>query len=128
MQSIRPSKPPAKLHVGVIMDGNGRWASRRGLPRNQGHEAGVRAIGRLMEAAPDQGVGVLTLYAFSADNWRRPAVLACAWYLVAGVGVMLLAGAGHTLSPWFMGVPFAVGQGLLAGVVHFASGDPRDQG
>jgi undecaprenyl diphosphate synthase len=61
-----------KLHVGIIMDGNGRWATRRGLPRHSGHEAGVEAIRRVMEAAPDQGVGTLTLYAFSSDNWRRP--------------------------------------------------------
>ncbi len=54
------------------MDGNGRWATRRGLPRFAGHEAGVEAIRRVMEAAPDQGVGTLTLYAFSSDNWRRP--------------------------------------------------------
>jgi undecaprenyl diphosphate synthase len=61
-----------RLHVGIIMDGNGRWATRRGLPRLAGHEAGVDAIRRVMEAAPDQGVGTLTLYAFSSDNWRRP--------------------------------------------------------
>ena len=62
----------AKLHVGVIMDGNGRWATRRGLSRLRGHEAGVEAIRRAVEAAPEQGVGTLTLYAFSTDNWRRP--------------------------------------------------------
>jgi undecaprenyl diphosphate synthase len=61
-----------KLHVGIIMDGNGRWATRRGLSRLRGHEAGVEAIRRVVEAAPKQGVGTLTLYAFSADNWRRP--------------------------------------------------------
>ena len=61
-----------KLHVGIIMDGNGRWATRRGLSRLRGHEAGVEAIRRVVEAAPDQGVGTLTLYAFSSDNWRRP--------------------------------------------------------
>jgi undecaprenyl diphosphate synthase len=62
----------SKLHVGIIMDGNGRWATRRGLSRLRGHEAGVEAIRRVVEAAPDQGVGTLTLYAFSTDNWRRP--------------------------------------------------------
>jgi undecaprenyl diphosphate synthase len=61
-----------KLHVGIIMDGNGRWATRRGLSRLRGHEAGVEAIRRVVEAAPEQGVGTLTLYAFSTDNWRRP--------------------------------------------------------
>ena len=63
----------ARLHVGIIMDGNGRWAKRRRLPRLRGHEAGIEAIRRVVEAAPEQGVGTLTLYAFSADNWRRPA-------------------------------------------------------
>src|SRR5712675_1077771 len=62
----------SKLHVGIIMDGNGRWATRRRLSRLRGHEAGVEAIRRVVEAAPQQGVGTLTLYAFSSDNWRRP--------------------------------------------------------
>src|SRR6201995_4129775 len=61
-----------KLHVGIIMDGNGRWATRRGLSRVRGHEAGVETIRRVVEAAPKQGIGTLTLYAFSTDNWRRP--------------------------------------------------------
>jgi undecaprenyl diphosphate synthase len=61
------------LHVGIIMDGNGRWAVARGLPRVAGHREGVEAVGRVMEAAPECGVGVLTLFAFSSDNWRRPA-------------------------------------------------------
>jgi undecaprenyl diphosphate synthase len=72
MQSSFPAKPASKLHVGIIMDGNGRWATRRGLSRLRGHEAGVEAIRRIVEAAPDQGLGTLTLYAFSTDNWRRP--------------------------------------------------------
>ena len=73
MQSNLAAKPQAaKLHVGIIMDGNGRWATRRGLSRLRGHEAGVEAIRRVVEAAPEQGVGTLTLYAFSSDNWRRP--------------------------------------------------------
>ena len=72
MQSGLPSELQAKLHVGIIMDGNGRWATRRRLSRLRGHEAGVEAIRRVVEAAPKQGVGTLTLYAFSSDNWRRP--------------------------------------------------------
>jgi undecaprenyl diphosphate synthase len=60
------------LHVAIIMDGNGRWATRRGLPRSAGHRAGVTTVRRVVEAAPDLGVGTLTLYAFSSDNWRRP--------------------------------------------------------
>jgi len=61
------------LHVAVIMDGNGRWAARRGLPRAAGHRAGADAVRRIVEAAPDQDVTALTLFAFSADNWKRPA-------------------------------------------------------
>jgi len=66
------SSPSSKLHVGIIMDGNGRWATRRQLSRLRGHEAGVEAIRRVVEAAPKQGVATLTLYAFSSDNWQRP--------------------------------------------------------
>src|SRR5215471_10717368 len=62
----------ARLHVAIIMDGNGRWATRRGLPRSAGHRAGVLAAQRVVEAAPDLGIGTLTLFAFSSDNWRRP--------------------------------------------------------
>jgi undecaprenyl diphosphate synthase len=61
-----------KLHVGIIMDGNGRWAEARGWPRIAGHRAGGDAVRRVVESAPDLGVGTLTLYAFSADNWCRP--------------------------------------------------------
>jgi undecaprenyl diphosphate synthase len=60
------------LHVGIIMDGNGRWATRSGQPRSLGHREGARVVRRIVEAAPELGIGVLTLYAFSADNWRRP--------------------------------------------------------
>jgi undecaprenyl diphosphate synthase len=63
----------ALLHVAVIMDGNGRWGLRRGLTRSDGHRAGADAVRRVVEAAPDLGVAALTLFAFSADNWRRPA-------------------------------------------------------
>jgi undecaprenyl diphosphate synthase len=60
------------IHVAIIMDGNGRWAQARGLPRTAGHRAGATAVRRVVEAAPSLGVGVLTLYAFSSDNWKRP--------------------------------------------------------
>jgi undecaprenyl diphosphate synthase len=60
------------LHVAIIMDGNGRWATRRGLPRVAGHRAGVAAVQRVVERALDLGVQCLTLYAFSSDNWSRP--------------------------------------------------------
>jgi undecaprenyl diphosphate synthase len=60
------------LHVAIIMDGNGRWAEQRGLPRSAGHREGIEAVRRTVEAAPDAGVGTLTLFAFSSDNWKRP--------------------------------------------------------
>ncbi|MGH9522521.1 MAG: polyprenyl diphosphate synthase [Terriglobales bacterium] len=60
------------IHVGIIMDGNGRWAKQRGWPRIAGHRAGARSVRKVVEAAPDLGVSTLTLYAFSSDNWKRP--------------------------------------------------------
>src|ERR1700746_520899 len=68
-----PNHSRGRLHVAIIMDGNGRWAKRRGLPRVAGHRAGVAAVRRVVERAPDLGISRLTLYAFSSDNWRRPA-------------------------------------------------------
>jgi undecaprenyl diphosphate synthase len=78
----------SSLHAAIIMDGNGRWATARGLSRIAGHRAGAEALRRIVEAAPDCGIAMLTVYAFSSDNWRRPelevdalmALLAC--YLV----------------------------------------------
>jgi undecaprenyl diphosphate synthase len=63
----------ASLHVAIIMDGNGRWARARGLPRWRGHLSGVDSVRDIVRAAPDLGIGTLTLYAFSSDNWKRPA-------------------------------------------------------
>ena len=60
------------LHVAIIMDGSGRWAQARGLPRTAGHRAGVPAVRRVIQAALDYGIGTLTLDAFSCDNWQRP--------------------------------------------------------
>ncbi|MDR1192775.1 MAG: di-trans,poly-cis-decaprenylcistransferase [Peptococcaceae bacterium] len=60
------------FHLAVIMDGNGRWAKGRGLPRLMGHRAGVEALKRIVEACPRQGIDYLTVYAFSTENWRRP--------------------------------------------------------
>ena len=61
-----------RMHVAMIMDGNRRWARARGLPDAAGHQAGVTALRRIVEAAPDFGIATLTVYAFSSDNWRRP--------------------------------------------------------
>jgi undecaprenyl diphosphate synthase len=76
-----PSEPPAKTaepdargprHVAIIMDGNGRWAQARGLPRTEGHRRGVEALRRVVRAASDLGIRHLTVYSFSTENWRRP--------------------------------------------------------
>lgn len=61
------------LHVAVVMDGNGRWAKKRGLPRTLGHRAGVEALKRTVSAAPKLGIGWLTVFGFSTENWSRPA-------------------------------------------------------
>ena len=71
VQSTLP-RPATGIHVGIIMDGNGRWAEARGRPRVAGHREGAQAVRRVVEAAPDLGIDTLTLYAFSSDNWRRP--------------------------------------------------------
>ena len=73
MQRPLPIVAFAGLHVAIIMDGNGRWAAARGRARSVGHRAGATALRRVVEHAPDAGVGTLTVYAFSSDNWARPA-------------------------------------------------------
>jgi undecaprenyl diphosphate synthase len=67
------SSRPIPLHIAIIMDGNGRWAAARGVPRVAGHREGARAVRRTIEAAVAHGVRYLTLFAFSSENWRRPA-------------------------------------------------------
>ena len=69
-QGIQEGRIPE--HVAIIMDGNGRWAQKRGLERSSGHEEGVEAIRRVTQAANELGVKALTLYAFSTENWKRP--------------------------------------------------------
>jgi undecaprenyl diphosphate synthase len=69
-QEIDRSRLPA--HIAVIMDGNGRWAKKRGLPRVAGHRAGINAVREVVEGCAELGVSVLTLYAFSVENWKRP--------------------------------------------------------
>ncbi len=64
----------APTHVAIIMDGNGRWAAQRGWPRIKGHKAGVQTVERILEAASDAGIQHLSLYAFSTENWKRPAL------------------------------------------------------
>ncbi len=72
-QSFLTSPRPEGIHVAIIMDGNGRWATARGRPREWGHRHGADAVRRVVESAPGLGIGTLTLYAFSSDNWARPA-------------------------------------------------------
>ena len=72
MQSTWHSQDIRSLHVAIIMDGSGRWATRRGLLREEGHRAGTEAVRRAVEAAERLGLGTLTLFAFSGDNWHRP--------------------------------------------------------
>ena len=69
---MNPRNEDLPRHVAITMDGNGRWARSRGLPRYAGHRAGVDAVRRTVEAAGDAGIEFMTLYAFSADNWKRP--------------------------------------------------------
>jgi undecaprenyl diphosphate synthase len=68
--SVMPAQIPH--HVAIIMDGNGRWAKQRGLPRIEGHRRGVETVRSIINAAKDQGIRYLTLYAFSVENWKRP--------------------------------------------------------
>ena len=70
--SPQPTAAERGIHVAIIMDGNGRWANARGRPRTAGHIAGARVVRKIVEAAPSCGIGMLTLYAFSGDNWARP--------------------------------------------------------
>src|SRR5471032_1371978 len=67
-----PDRTDGPLHVAIIMDGNGRWAEARGLPRAEGHRRGVDAVRRSVRAALKAGVGTLTIFSFSTENWRRP--------------------------------------------------------
>src|SRR4030081_1323218 len=66
-------RPDALLHVAIIMDGNGRWAASRGLPRAEGHRRGVEALRRVVKAAHELGIRYLTIFSFSSENWSRPA-------------------------------------------------------
>src|SRR5260370_39674853 len=73
MQS-QPEQQPGLRHLAIIMDGNGRWAARRHLPRLAGHKAGVNALRRVVEAASDEHIEMLSVYAFSTENWARPRI------------------------------------------------------
>jgi len=70
--TLKISEKPG-MHLGIIMDGNGRWAKRKNKPRFYGHRIGAETLRKIVEAAPNQGISVITAYAFSSDNWKRPA-------------------------------------------------------
>jgi undecaprenyl diphosphate synthase len=72
-EAPRPAEPRGPKHVAVIMDGNGRWAKQRGRPRTLGHRAGARAVNLCIDWCIERGIGALTLFAFSSENWQRPA-------------------------------------------------------
>jgi undecaprenyl diphosphate synthase len=73
MEAVKTkSDAPSPIHVAIIMDGNGRWAKARGLPRIAGHKRGAEAVREVVRAAGDLGVGYLTLFGFSSENWKRP--------------------------------------------------------
>jgi undecaprenyl diphosphate synthase len=67
-----PASPPIPRHIAIIMDGNGRWARERGLPRSAGHRAGAESVRACVEGCKELGIPFLTLYAFSSENWQRP--------------------------------------------------------
>src|SRR6202051_1534033 len=67
-----PDQTDGPLHVAIIMDGNGRWAEERGLPRSEGHRRGVEALRRAVRAVGEMGIKILTIYSFSSENWSRP--------------------------------------------------------
>src|SRR3954451_13857207 len=74
-EATKPAEtgPDVPRHVAIIMDGNGRWAASRGLPRVEGHRRGVEALRKTVRAAGDMGIRVLTIFSFSSENWQRPA-------------------------------------------------------
>src|ERR1700686_5749139 len=72
LRAVRIANLAVPRHVAIIMDGNGRWAAARGLPRGEGHRRGVEALRRTVRAAGDLGIGFLTIFSFSAENWTRP--------------------------------------------------------
>src|ERR1700742_1631173 len=71
-KTMTEQEQPSKLHIAIIMYGNGRWAAARSLPRTMGHRAGIEAVRRTLKAAKELPVSHLTLYSFSSENWRRP--------------------------------------------------------
>ena len=74
LNALRITLSPLPKHVGIIMDGNGRYATRRGLPRSMGHRAGTERLRGIIKLSSDLGIEALSLYAFSTENWKRPKI------------------------------------------------------
>ena len=72
LRDVLKNHPHLPIHIGIIMDGNGRWAKKRGMPRIVGHRAGIESVRRVVEACGEIGIKILTLYTFSRENWKRP--------------------------------------------------------
>jgi undecaprenyl diphosphate synthase len=119
-------------HVAIIMDGNGRWAKARGLPRSHGHRAGVEAARRVVEAAPALGITALTLFAFSADNWHRPQAEVAALlallegYLRDELGQLVARGIRLTVIGRRSRLTHALLQSIIAAEVASAAGNRLD--
>lgn len=107
-------------HVGIIMDGNGRWAQQRGLPRSAGHRAGTENLRRVIEAAVEFGVPILTLYAFSTENWKRPADEINALMAIMSAALRDELGKLHQngVRIRHVGSDVGVPRALLAGIRH----------
>ena len=71
-ESRPPEREQLPRHIGIIMDGNGRWAKARGLPREMGHKAGSKVVGEIIRHCKKIGISYVTIYAFSTENWKRP--------------------------------------------------------
>jgi len=115
---MRPEPSSLPRHVAIIMDGNGRWAQARGLPRAAGHRAGVGSVREVVRACGELGIEVLTLYAFSTENWLRPRaevdeiMRLLAWTLEAEVPELERRGVRLRLSGRIEGLPPRLGKAL----------------
>ena len=116
------------LHVAIIMDGNGRWALARGRARSDGHRAGADAVRRIVETAPDLGIGTLTLFAFSSDNWKRPEdevatlMRLFAHFLRAEAGALAEHGVRVSIIGRRDRLPADVGRAIVAAAAATANG------
>ncbi len=108
------------MHIAIIMDGNGRWAARRNLPRSAGHRAGARAVDTIVTAAAQRGVDTLTLYAFSSANWERPAAEVHALFALLRRNLLTQTRRclEHSIRLNVIGRRDRLGSGLLRAIEH----------